>query len=237
MRGRCACPACPALRTVRAWLPRCWPPTTHQPPAPHLPSPPCSLQFAAEKYGAGEVVDPRPFLVGSLLQTAQRNPHLGRLIPAMGYYKEQVGGGAGGRCVGAGGLCVYAPEDSWHVGLAGWRLQAAGRLRGSMLTCLPRAGAFPAARQHGLLPVCLPSTSPPNLPRHVQIADLEASINAVPCDVVIIATPMDLRKVITLNKPATAVSGSAWRARTSAWRWWQACAWSGRRGVASCCPE
>lgn len=38
-----------------------------------------------------------------------------------------------------------------------------------------------------------------------QIADLEASINAVPCDTVIIATPMDLRKIINIEKPATVV--------------------------------
>jgi predicted GTPase len=39
-----------------------------------------------------------------------------------------------------------------------------------------------------------------------QIADLEASINAVPCDAVIIATPMDLRKVVRIDRPATTVS-------------------------------
>lgn len=84
-------------------------------------------KYAAEKYGAAEVVDPRPFLVGSMLYTYRKHLHLGKLIPAMGYYKEQI-------------------------------------------------------------------------------ADLEASINAVPCDSVIIATPMDLRKVISISKPATAVS-------------------------------
>lgn len=40
---------------------------------------------------------------------------------------------------------------------------------------------------------------------HPQIADLEASINAVPCDAVVIATPMDLRKLINIKLPATAV--------------------------------
>ncbi len=36
--------------------------------------------------------------------------------------------------------------------------------------------------------------------------DLEDTINAVDCDTVIIATPMDLRKIITINKPATVVT-------------------------------
>lgn len=39
-----------------------------------------------------------------------------------------------------------------------------------------------------------------------QIQDLEASINAVPCDAVVVATPMDLRKVVRIDKPATVVS-------------------------------
>lgn len=42
----------------------------------------------------------------------------------------------------------------------------------------------------------------------VQIADLEASINAVPCDTVVIATPMDLRRVIKIEHPATVVSSN-----------------------------
>lgn len=39
----------------------------------------------------------------------------------------------------------------------------------------------------------------------MQIQDLEDSINAVPCDSVIIATPMDLRRIVTINKPSTAL--------------------------------
>ncbi|MCK4873974.1 MAG: hypothetical protein KAS72_14730 [Phycisphaerales bacterium] len=38
-----------------------------------------------------------------------------------------------------------------------------------------------------------------------QIADLQASINAVPCDVVVIGTPIDLGKLITINKPSVRV--------------------------------
>jgi len=39
-----------------------------------------------------------------------------------------------------------------------------------------------------------------------QIADLEATINATPCDVVAIGTPIDLTKLIKINKPAVRVS-------------------------------
>jgi len=38
-----------------------------------------------------------------------------------------------------------------------------------------------------------------------QIADLEKTVNAVDCDVVVIGTPIDLRRVITINKPAVRV--------------------------------
>ena len=39
-----------------------------------------------------------------------------------------------------------------------------------------------------------------------QIADLEATINATPCDVVAIGTPIDLAKLITIDKPAVRVT-------------------------------
>jgi predicted GTPase len=39
----------------------------------------------------------------------------------------------------------------------------------------------------------------------VQIQDLEETINAVDCEVVIIGTPIDLTKIITINKPAVRV--------------------------------
>ncbi|MEM5814714.1 MAG: cyclic 2,3-diphosphoglycerate synthase, partial [Candidatus Aenigmatarchaeota archaeon] len=38
-----------------------------------------------------------------------------------------------------------------------------------------------------------------------QLAELEATINDVPCDLVVIGTPVDLRKVIHINKPAVRV--------------------------------
>jgi predicted GTPase len=45
---------------------------------------------AAEKYGAGELVDPRPFAVGSIAATFERFPHIGSVLPAMGYGEAQM---------------------------------------------------------------------------------------------------------------------------------------------------
>ncbi|MEJ2639672.1 MAG: cyclic 2,3-diphosphoglycerate synthase [Desulfosarcinaceae bacterium] len=82
--------------------------------------------IAAQRFGAAEVVDPRPHLVGSLAETYQRYPHIGRLLPAMGY--------------------------------------SAG-----------------------------------------QVADLEATINATPCDIVAMATPIDLRRLMQIDRPVTRI--------------------------------
>lgn len=49
-----------------------------------------AAQVAAERYGAREVVDPRPSFVGSIRETYEKYPHIGKLLPAMGYYPEQV---------------------------------------------------------------------------------------------------------------------------------------------------
>jgi len=45
---------------------------------------------AAKKFGASELVDPRPFLVGKLKETFEHYPGIGNLLPAMGYGEEQV---------------------------------------------------------------------------------------------------------------------------------------------------
>jgi predicted GTPase len=45
---------------------------------------------AAEKFGAAEIVDPRPFAVGSLRQVFARYPHIGQVLPAMGYSEAQI---------------------------------------------------------------------------------------------------------------------------------------------------
>lgn len=82
---------------------------------------------AARRFGAKELVDPRPFLQGSLVETFRRYPGIGTLLPAMGYGDQQI-------------------------------------------------------------------------------RDLEATINATDCDSVIIATPIDLRQLLQINKPSTRVT-------------------------------
>ncbi len=81
---------------------------------------------AAKKYGAAELVDPRPFVVGKLAETFNIYPNIGTLLPAMGYGDEQI-------------------------------------------------------------------------------RDLEKSINNTKCDSVVIATPIDLQRLIKINKPTTKV--------------------------------
>jgi predicted GTPase len=82
--------------------------------------------LAAIRHGAAEIVDPRPFTVGTLATTFETYPGIGTLLPAMGY----------------GGL---------------------------------------------------------------QVKDLEATIARTPCDLVLVATPIDLRRIVRIDKPALRV--------------------------------
>lgn len=45
---------------------------------------------AAKKYGAAEIIDPRPFAVGSIKKTFQKYGHLDNVLPAMGYGAKQT---------------------------------------------------------------------------------------------------------------------------------------------------
>jgi predicted GTPase len=45
---------------------------------------------AARKFGAGEIIDPRPFAVGSIAGIFRKYPHLGPVLPAMGYQPDQI---------------------------------------------------------------------------------------------------------------------------------------------------
>lgn len=81
---------------------------------------------AARKYGAAELVDPRPWAVGSIKTTFEKYAHLENILPAMGYGEKQI-------------------------------------------------------------------------------RELEQTINAVECDLVISATPIDLTRVLKINKPAVRV--------------------------------
>jgi predicted GTPase len=82
--------------------------------------------LAAKRYGAREIVDPRPYTVGTLTGTFKKYPGIGHLLPAMGYGKQQI-----------------------H--------------------------------------------------------DLEETINRCECDAVAIGTPIDLGRIIKINKPHTRV--------------------------------
>jgi len=81
---------------------------------------------AAQKYGAAEIVDPRPWVEGTIADTFKKYPGIGPLLPAMGYGEQQV-------------------------------------------------------------------------------KDLQKTIEKVDCDAVIIGTPIDLKKVIDIKKPAVRV--------------------------------
>ncbi|MFW6128784.1 MAG: cyclic 2,3-diphosphoglycerate synthase [Candidatus Aminicenantaceae bacterium] len=46
--------------------------------------------IAANQYGAAKIIDPRPFAQESIKSTFQKYTHLDRVLPAMGYGKEQI---------------------------------------------------------------------------------------------------------------------------------------------------
>ncbi len=45
---------------------------------------------AARRFGAAEIIDPRPYTVGAITETFAKYPKIGTLLPAMGYGEEQV---------------------------------------------------------------------------------------------------------------------------------------------------
>jgi len=47
-------------------------------------------RIAAERFGAAEIVDPKPFASGSLLTELEHSTHLDRVLPAMGYSEGQL---------------------------------------------------------------------------------------------------------------------------------------------------
>ncbi len=77
---------------------------------------------AAQRFGASEIVDPKPYAEGSILHTYEKYKNTGPVLPSMGYNLEQI-------------------------------------------------------------------------------RELELIINRVPCDAVIIATPIDLSKIVNINRP------------------------------------
>jgi len=81
---------------------------------------------AAKKFGASEIVDPRPWTVGTITETFEKYPFIGPLLPAMGYGETQM-------------------------------------------------------------------------------KDLEETINLTECDAVVIGTPIDLNRIIKIDKPSVRV--------------------------------
>ncbi len=45
---------------------------------------------AARRFGAAEIIDPRPYTVGTITETFEKYPDIGTLLPAMGYGGEQI---------------------------------------------------------------------------------------------------------------------------------------------------
>jgi len=45
---------------------------------------------AARRFGAKELVDPKPYAVGSIKTTYEKYTHLGKVLPAMGYGEKQI---------------------------------------------------------------------------------------------------------------------------------------------------
>jgi predicted GTPase len=82
--------------------------------------------IAAQTFKALEIVDPRPYAAGSIRDTYRAYPHIGPVLPAMGYSAEQI-------------------------------------------------------------------------------RDLEETINASDCDLVLFATPIQLTRIVSINKPAIRV--------------------------------
>ncbi len=46
--------------------------------------------MAARRFGAAQIVDPRPYAVGSIARTYEKYPTTGPVLPAMGYSEEQI---------------------------------------------------------------------------------------------------------------------------------------------------
>ena len=45
---------------------------------------------AAQRFGAAEIIDPRPYAVGSIVETYAKYPTTGAVLPAMGYGEGQM---------------------------------------------------------------------------------------------------------------------------------------------------
>ncbi len=46
--------------------------------------------IAAMRYGAAEIIDPRPYAIGSIREAFEKYPHMSNVLPALGYGKSQL---------------------------------------------------------------------------------------------------------------------------------------------------
>lgn len=107
-----------------------------------------------------------------------------------------------------GGASVLVVEDGptmTHGGMSSGAGLAAARAFGAGRVVDPRPHAVGHIREvferYGHIGPVLPAMGY----GHAQVADLEATINACPCDLVLFATPIQLTRLVNLNKPALRV--------------------------------
>ncbi len=73
-------------------------------------------KVAADRYGARELADPRPYAVGLIKDTYKKYTHLGAVLPAVGYSEQQVKDlEATIRATPAEGIVIATPIDLSHV--------------------------------------------------------------------------------------------------------------------------
>ncbi len=46
--------------------------------------------LAAQQFGAAQIIDPRPYATGTLKEVFEKYPHIGQVLPAMGYSEAQI---------------------------------------------------------------------------------------------------------------------------------------------------
>ncbi|HIQ03795.1 MAG TPA: GTPase [Desulfurococcales archaeon] len=60
------------------------------PSVTHGGLPYCAGYVAAVKYGAKEIIDPRPYAIGSIRKAYEEYKHIGKVLPALGYSSKQI---------------------------------------------------------------------------------------------------------------------------------------------------
>jgi predicted GTPase len=183
---------------------------------------------AARRLGAAEIVDPRPWLVGSLAEVYERYPHIGALVPAMGYSDAQI------RELET--VINRAPVDAVVIKAASpVRVEDPELVTGKRVLVIEDgptlthgemsygAGVV-AARRLGAAEIVDPrpylvgslaevyeryphigALVPAMGYSDAQIRELETVINQAPVDAVVIGTPIDLRSIADIAHPATRV--------------------------------